>query len=116
MSDLSQGIAGPQRLRLSHAGPRSVPAHGFVARLGGDDFAILVDDADDLSLCRLAERLVRVVAEPMEVNGHTFEIGCNVGAARFHAEDLTLQRLVSRADAALYDAKHKCRHTWKLSA
>ncbi len=88
----------------------------YVARLGGDEFAILVDDADDLNLSRLAERLVRVVAEPMEVNGHTFEIGCSIGAARFRAGDLTLQGLVGRADAALYDAKHKGRRTWRLSA
>ena len=88
----------------------------YVARLGGDEFAILVDDADDLNLCRLAERLVRVVAEPMEVNQHTFEVGCSIGAARFRAGDLTLQGLVGRADAALYDAKHKGRRTWRLSA
>ena len=88
----------------------------YVARLGGDEFAILVDDADDLNLCRLAERLVRVVAEPMEVNHHTFEVGCSIGAARFRPGDLTLQGLVGRADAALYDAKHKGRRTWKLSA
>lgn len=88
----------------------------YVARLGGDEFAILVDGADDLNLCRLAERLVRVVAEPMEVNGHTFEIGCSIGAARFRTGDLTLQGLVGRADAALYDAKHRGRRTWRLSA
>ncbi len=88
----------------------------YVSRLGGDEFAILVDDADDLSLCRLAERLVRIVAEPMDVNGHTFEIGCSVGAARFRAGDLTIWGLVSRADAALYEAKHKGRRTWRLSA
>ena len=87
-----------------------------VARLGGDEFAILVDDADDLNICRLAERLVRVVAEPMEVNGHTFEVGCSIGAARFRDGDHTLQGLVGRADAALYDAKRKGRRTWRLSA
>ena len=88
----------------------------FVARLGGDEFAILVDGADDLNLCRLAERLVRIVAEPMEVHGHTFEISCSIGAARFRAGDQTLQGLVGRADAALYDAKHRGRRTWRLSA
>ena len=88
----------------------------YVARLGGDEFAVLVDDADDLSLSRLADRLVRVIAEPMDVNGQTLEVGCSIGVTRSRAADATVDAVVGRADAALYNAKRNGRRVWKLSA
>ena len=88
----------------------------FVARLGGDEFVVLVDGADDLSLSRLSERLLQATAEPMEINGHMFEISCSIGAARFCDGDLTLKALVGRADTALYAAKHTGSRSFKRSA
>ncbi len=110
-------LTGDSILKLfAHRLSGAVRPIDYVARLGGDEFAILVDDTDDLNLSKLAERLVRVVAEPMEVDGHCFEIGCSLGATRVRSGDCTVEGLIARADAALYDAKYRGRGSWRLSA
>ena len=53
-----------------------------VARLGGDEFAILagrLDKAEDAA--GLAERIVKKLAEPLDINGHRVVIGASVGIA-----------------------------------
>lgn len=110
-------LAGDGILKMfAHRLRGAVRPIDYVARLGGDEFAILVDDANDQVLSRLAERVVRVTGEPMEIGGHTFEVGCSVGVTRSRAEDTMIEFLIGRADAALYEAKHQGRGDWKLSA
>ena len=79
----------------------------LAARLGGDEFAILVDDPDTDSLASLARRLLAVIGEPMEIEGHTLAVGGSVGAALYGPGDATVQDLVKRADIALYDCKRR---------
>jgi diguanylate cyclase (GGDEF)-like protein len=76
-----------------------------VARVGGDEFAILlhrVDDADHLR--RLADRVIEELGRPFTVGGHTVElragIGLRVAGGREQAE-----AVLREADAALYVAK-----------
>jgi diguanylate cyclase (GGDEF)-like protein len=76
-----------------------------VARVGGDEFAILlhhVDDADHLR--RLADRVIEELARPFHVGDHTVElragIGLRVAGGREQAE-----AVLREADAALYVAK-----------
>jgi diguanylate cyclase (GGDEF)-like protein len=76
-----------------------------VARVGGDEFAILlhhVDDADHLR--RLADRVIEELGRPFAVSGHTVElragIGLRVAGGREQAE-----AVLREADAALYVAK-----------
>jgi len=80
----------------------SVRQDDVVARIGGDEFALL---ASGLTLSQAESRLkaiVRKIAEPMEVEGLLVSVSC--GASEYSAGD-TAQTLVGRADAALSDAK-----------
>ena len=69
--------------------------HDFLARIGGDEFALLLTDCDADGASRVAERLA---ASP-EV-GHT----CSVGIAEWDRAS-SAETLMRSADAALYDAK-----------
>lgn len=77
----------------------------LVARMGGDEFALLIDnierDADALSLAR---GVVAHVAEAYTVEGITTAIGASCGLAVWRAPG-DEERLVARADIALYQAK-----------
>jgi diguanylate cyclase (GGDEF)-like protein len=90
-------------------------AHGvrpgdLVARLGGDEFAVLLPAAKPGSTAReVALRLRAALAEPIAVEGMTFQIETSVGVA-FYPEDAPgVELLVQRADVAMYLAKE--RHT-----
>jgi len=84
-----------------------------VARLGGDEFAILagrLDKAEDAA--GLAERIVRKVAEPHDINGHRVLIGASIGIAVAPIDGADGESLMRRADLAMYRAKGEGRGTY----
>jgi diguanylate cyclase (GGDEF)-like protein len=74
----------------------------FLARIGGDEFALLLPDTDLIAAVSVARRLQAVIADGQ--SGETLQITLSVGVAVLHADD-TLHTLVTRADEALYAAK-----------
>ena len=77
-----------------------------VARMGGDEFAILQFRADGpLAAQGLAQRILDGVAQPMAVEGHVLQVGVSIGIA-FHPRDGTdADNLLRNADQAMYRAK-----------
>jgi diguanylate cyclase (GGDEF)-like protein len=79
-----------------------------VARFGGDEFAVLVDDVADTSLLEaIADRLKAVIAQPVDIVGHEVVVTASIGIARSTlthryqcAEDM-----LRDADIAMYRAK-----------
>lgn len=77
-----------------------------VARIGGDEFAIIqVDTTSVEQVLNLAGRIVAAIAEPFDVSGHEALIGASVGIALAEEPDLAPEDLMRRADVALYEAK-----------
>ncbi len=88
-----------------------------IARLGGDEFAIAlpVEDGpagrDDAAA--LAARLVAVLDEPFEIEGHQVAAGASVGIALAPEDGDCPDRLLKAADLALYRAKAEGRGTFR---
>ncbi len=80
-----------------------------VARVGGDEFVILVEDATDAGLEALSTRLQTAVCIPIEGGGRTLNVGVSVGVARATRGTVEAQELLSQADARMYDAKRAAR-------
>jgi diguanylate cyclase len=77
-----------------------------VARLGGDEFLVLAPDvADDMQVEAIAERLIRVVSEPHELNGRKVVARCSIGIALFPDNGDSVEALMANADNAMYQAK-----------
>jgi diguanylate cyclase (GGDEF)-like protein len=78
----------------------------MVARLGGDEFVILavgLGQRDDV--VPLAKRVLRRLADPMQVNDQQIRIGASVGIAFYPRDGLDVDTLFRHADLALYSAK-----------
>lgn len=87
---------------------RVVRPQDVVARLGGDEFAIVAPGLPDIDGARrLADRVVRALAEPVSLDGLPLDVGGSIGIALFpeHGEDFAT--LMRHADVAMYDAKHR---------
>ena len=86
-----------------------------VARLGGDEFAIIQtgirtpEDASDFAI-----RLVDLVGEPYDIDGHHVIIGASVGIAVAPNDGDNPDRLLKNADMALYRAKGDGRGTFRF--
>ncbi|HEY5662772.1 MAG TPA: diguanylate cyclase [Ilumatobacter sp.] len=80
----------------------------LVFRMHGDEFSIvLCDNTGTLShdsVRRVATRVVDMLAEPLEIDAFTLRISASVGVA-YLGDDRDVDRLVSRADEAMYTAK-----------
>ena len=101
--------AGDQLLRETARRLESCARHeDTVARLAGDEFAILLPHlaaADDVSL--VADRVLDALREPIMVGEHAVHSGGSIGAAVFPHDGTTPGVLLSAADAAMYRAKDR---------
>jgi diguanylate cyclase (GGDEF)-like protein len=90
--------------RLAH----SVRPGDLVARLGGDEFAVLLPSVREGSVAReVAARLRAALAEPIRLEGMSFEIEASVGIALYPDDATAVQVLLQRADVAMYLAKER---------
>jgi diguanylate cyclase (GGDEF)-like protein len=85
-----------------------------VARMGGDEFMILLpyasDHADVEAVCH---RITTLLSESIETGGHAFRIAASLGIAMFPNDGANWQSLYKAADTALYHAKQSGRANWK---
>ena len=78
-----------------------------VSRLGGDEFVVLVEGATSAALGALAERLRAAVQAPLALAGLDLDVGVSVGSSLSTGGDADPQRLLSQADAEMYQAKRR---------
>ncbi|ABS05808.1 GGDEF domain-containing protein [Kineococcus radiotolerans] len=76
-----------------------------VARIGGDEFAVVCPDLpDEAAAAVVAGRIVEAMAEPFPVAGWEFRVGISVGLAMAGSRT-DAARVLQQADAAMYEAK-----------
>lgn len=96
---------------------RCVRSEDTVARIGGDEFGIVLAALARAQDCEaVAVKIIAALAQPFEVGAGVVSISASVGAALFpaHGEDTAV--LLAHADAAMYAAKSagKNRFSWNL--
>jgi diguanylate cyclase (GGDEF)-like protein/PAS domain S-box-containing protein len=88
-----------------------------VSRLGGDEFTVLLSeirDAGDVSL--VAQRLLDVLREPFDLEGHEVVVGASIGIALWPIDGADPDTLLRSADSAMYHAKECGRNNFQFYA
>ena len=83
----------------------SVRPVDLAARIGGDEFAVLLQDVDDRHGEHVAGRMLDLLADPVTVDGESFWVRSSVGIASAAAGSLEAEALLRQADVAMYRAK-----------
>lgn len=106
--------SGDQTLKIvAERLTRLVRASDTVARLGGDEFVLLLPGIGELAHAeRLAERILTVVAEVINVQGHEIFITPSIGLAMWPDHGDTASQLLHHADEAMYQAKAQGKAGW----
>lgn len=88
-----------------------------VARIGGDEFVVLMECIDNAEECSvLADKLLRKLALEATVGDSKIRVGTSVGIAIYPDDGKDAATLLQRADAALYAAKAAGKGAFRYSA
>jgi len=78
----------------------------IVARIGGDEFVVVVTNTtDEAYLSTLARRIITLMQQPVEYEGHLCRFGVSIGIALAEGRAIDTAKLLVNADIALYRAK-----------
>lgn len=91
-------------------------SHDILARIGGEEFAILMPGASPRDGERACERVRRALErEPVGVGTAELAVTASFGSASLRHDELC-HEIIARADAALYEAKNAGRNVVRLAA
>ena len=94
-----------------------LPEIDAMARIGGDEFNIIIEHDPDLpGIDLVAKRIIETLTESFELEGHRVVIGASIGIALYPADGRDAETLQSNADSALYQAKTQGRGTLCFSS
>ncbi|MGN6594181.1 MAG: diguanylate cyclase domain-containing protein [Terriglobales bacterium] len=92
-----------------------VRAADTVARPGGDEFTILLENLDTPGDAeRVVEAIFAALREPVTFEGHVVPVAASIGVAYFSGGEVGADELLRRADAALYAAKRGGRNQFRV--
>ncbi len=78
----------------------------MVARIGGDEFVVLLRDADGLTARAVADEIIAAISREHRIaDGRALRVGCSVGISLAPLQGREPETLLARADAALYEVK-----------
>lgn len=77
-----------------------------VARFGGDEFLIMIDELTDLNIInQITDKVIEIFAEPFMIQNHEFEVTASAGVSVYPHDGEEIGTLITKADIAMYQAK-----------
>ncbi|MDX6914650.1 EAL domain-containing protein [Pectobacterium carotovorum] len=93
----------------------TVRSGDVVARMGGDEFALLFPGLNDKKVAgKIAEQIIHEISQAMIIDDHQINISASIGAVLYPEYGLTVQDLLTSADLALYQAKSEGRNCYRF--
>jgi diguanylate cyclase (GGDEF)-like protein len=87
-------------------------ASDLVARVGGDEFVVVLQEVQCRDVLRVAaERIIKQLSERIQLDGFFCQLGASVGISLFPQDGEKSEELISKADAAMYQVKHRMKNS-----
>lgn len=85
---------------------RYLRTNDFIARVGGDEFVIVIKNYQNLEeLITVLDRIQQEIQQPFNIQSHLLHIGCSMGVAFYPEDGSDSITLMKNADIAMYEAK-----------
>ncbi len=86
-----------------------------VARMGGDEFAVILPDINHQEDCRIAaSKILKALSDEVVLNGDVFTIGASIGISFYPEDSDNIEDLIKKADIAMYRAKQDGKNTYRI--
>ncbi|RBH42425.1 sensor domain-containing diguanylate cyclase, partial [Pseudomonas sp. MWU13-2860] len=107
VNDTYGHVAGDRVLQLIAARIQEVVRdEDTVARIGGDEFVILMEDVEsNREADKVASRLQQAIQRPYQVEQHRISVGVSIGTAYYPEDGLLIDELLAVADRKMYGNK-----------
>jgi diguanylate cyclase (GGDEF)-like protein/PAS domain S-box-containing protein len=87
----------------------------YLARVGGDEFLVVLNDIQDIDFCALtAQAILEVLSFPYEFEGQELRSSPSIGIAMYPHDGLISSELIKNADAAMYHVKNSGRRKYSF--
>lgn len=86
----------------------------FVARVGGDEFTILLHDITPSDVSKVAEKTIEALSEPFTLAANALRITTSIGVATYPQDGTDANELIQNADCAMYDAKRSGKNRYRI--
>lgn len=87
----------------------------IASRQGGDEFVVLLPDADRPGAEKAAQKILNEVANPYLIKNQTINVTFSIGIAMYPSDGDDLNVLSKKADEAMYEAKRSGKNCFKIS-
>lgn len=92
-----------------------VQSKDTVARIGGDEFAVILTGFEDYSyIANIAQAICDKISKPYTLKAAVYSIGVSIGISLYPEDDTDPDRLLQKADYAMYSLKHKEINSYKF--
>jgi diguanylate cyclase (GGDEF)-like protein/PAS domain S-box-containing protein len=116
VNDTAGHDAGDALLRsVAYRLARCVDEEDTLARVGGDEFVIVVNEYEDTGcLAALARQVLDAIAQPFEVANNEYYLGVSIGISVSPEDGRDATTLMRNADSAMYHAKQRGRNNFQF--
>lgn len=100
--------------QLSQEIKRCVRDSDSVARFGGDEFVIFLDETSDEKAAEVSEKIINQLAKPFRIHTGAVEIGASIGISLYPRDGADIDTLIRKSDEAMYLAKKEGKSTYRV--
>ena len=94
----------------------SVRVSDCVARVGGDEFLILLEDVSDKSEIRnLAGKIISTLSQRIDIGGDIVQLGASIEISAFPKNGKSVNELINKADQAMYEIKNSGKNNFAFA-
>jgi diguanylate cyclase (GGDEF)-like protein/PAS domain S-box-containing protein len=114
---LGHGVGDALLVKVANRLLGSVRLGDTVARMGGDEFTLILDDIGSLEdVNKVARKVLQALIPTFQVQGHELNITGSIGVAVYPSDGTNVETLLRHADTAMYRAKDSGKNTFRLFA
>lgn len=108
-------VAGDQLIeRTARRLEKCVRKADMVARVGGDEFVVILRDIAPSDVSRVAEKIIESLAEPFTIADRILSVTTSIGVATYPQDGKDVNELIHSADSAMYEAKRNGKNSYQI--
>jgi diguanylate cyclase (GGDEF)-like protein len=93
---------------------RCIRKGDMVARVGGDEFVVLLRDITSFDVSKVAEKITQTLSETFAIGANSLCITTSIGVAKYPQDGTDANALIHNADSAMYETKRNGKNGFRI--